>query len=106
MPDILEGTVLDVVDGEMLELEVERVQSEDRRQYGARELVRVTEADLATRTDADDDEAAALMALTYQNRRVRCYVEERDRLGRIIGEVEVLQQAEPGDEFGFPEDVS
>ncbi len=106
MPDILEGTIRDVVEGEMLELEVDHVQSADRNQYGARELLRVTEIEQADRTDADDDEAAALMTLTYQNRRVRCYVEERDRFGRIIGEVEVLQPAEPDPQFGFSDDDS
>jgi hypothetical protein len=104
MADVLEGTVLDVVDGEMLELEVERVDGGEAGPYGARELVRVTEGRLADRDDADEDESAALMALTYQNRRVRCYVEERDQLGRIIGEVEVLETGEPDPLFGVSDD--
>ncbi len=106
MADVLEGVVLDVVDGEMLELEVDHVQSLDHHQYGAHELVRVTESHLAVRSDADDDESAALLALTYQNRRVRCYVEERDQLGRIIGVVEVLGLGEPDPLFGYSDDES
>ena len=104
MADILEGVVLDVVDGEMLELEVERVRASGGDRYGAREFVRVTEGRLADRDDADEEESAALMALTYQNRRVRCYVEERDQLGRIIGEVEVLDASQPDGLFGGSED--
>ena len=105
MADILEGVVLDVVDGEMLELEVDHVQGADLGPYGGHELVRVTEGRLADRDDADEEESAALMALTYQNRRVRCYVEERDQLGRIIGEIEVLGPGEPDPLFGGDDDA-
>jgi hypothetical protein len=104
MTDILEGVVMDVVDGEMLELEVDRVDAEDVSEYGAREFVRVTETGRATREDALDEEAAALMALNYQNRRVRCYVEQRDDQGRIIGEIEVLSEGRPSEPYGLDED--
>ena len=93
MADILEGIVIDVVDGEMIELEVEHVIADDPGRYGAREFVRVTEGGLASRRDAEDSEAAALM--DQENRRVRCYVEERDAQGRIIGEIEVLSAGSP-----------
>ena len=95
MADVLEGLVLDVVDGEVLELEVERVAADEPGRYGAREFVRLTDGRFADQRAGDDDEAAALMALTYQNRRVRCYVEQRDDEGRIIGELEVLGPATP-----------
>src|SRR4051812_21075962 len=90
MPDILEGVVMDVVDGEMIELEVDHVDARNASQYGAREYIRVTDGSVASREDALDEEAAARMALDYQDRRVRCYVEERDDQGRIIGELEIL----------------
>lgn len=106
MADVLEGVVLDVVDGEMLELEVDTVSSQDHHQYGAHELVRVTESHLADWADADDAETAALLTLTYQNRRVRCYVEERDQLGRILGVVEVLGWGEPDPQYGYSDDES
>jgi hypothetical protein len=105
MSDILEGRVTDVVDGEMLELAVDHVRARDPSQYGAQELVRVTGANEASRANAAEDEAAALMALTYQNRRVRCYVEERDSAGRIIGEIEVLSADEPEAIFGTTDDA-
>jgi hypothetical protein len=35
------------------------------------------------------------MALTYQNRRVRCQIEEPDDLDRLIAEVGVLTAAQP-----------
>src|SRR5689334_19541970 len=95
MADILEGVVVDVVDGEMIELEVEHVIADEPGRYGARELVRITEAGRASRADAEDSESAALMDLTYENRRVRCYVEARDDDGHLIGEVEVLGEARP-----------
>lgn len=98
--DILEGLVLDVVDGEMLELEVEHVRAPSAHQYGAREYIRVTEGDGASREAASDEESAALMGLTYQNRRVRCYVEGRDSLGRVIAEVEVLTADQPEALYG------
>ena len=104
MADILEGVVMDVVDGEMLELEVDHVEARNIGSYGAREFVRVTESGMASREDALDEESAARMALNYQNRRVRCYVEERDDQGRIIGEVEVLGEAEPSEPYGIDED--
>jgi hypothetical protein len=95
MADTLEGLVLDVVDGEVLELEVEHVHADEPGRYGAREFIRLSEGRFADEHAAEDDEAAALMALTYQNRRVRCFVEQRDEEGRIIGEVEVLGPATP-----------
>lgn len=100
MTDVIEGLVLDVIDGEMLELEVEQVIESELDTYGARETVRVTDAGRANREDAANEEAAALMALTYQNRRVRCYVEERDDAGRLIADVEVLSAAEPDTLYG------
>ncbi len=106
MADILEGTVLDVLDGEMLELEVDHVQSADRHQYGAHELVRVAAGWLADGAETDDDEATALMTLLYHHRRVRCYVEERDQFGRIVGDVEVVPPPEPDERFGFADDES
>lgn len=105
MVDILEGLVLDVVDGEILEVEVERVIADDPGAYGAREFVRVTEGGRSSRADAGDDEAAALMGLTYQNRRVRVIVEERDSDGRLLGDVEVGSTAgEPDPIFGILSD--
>jgi hypothetical protein len=103
--DILEGLVMDVVDGEMLELEVEHVHAPSAHQYGAREYIRVTEEGTASRESASDEESAALMGLTYQNRRVRCYVEGRDSLGRIIAEVEVLSADEPEALYGHLDDI-
>jgi hypothetical protein len=104
MGDVLEGLVLDVVDGEMLEVEVEHVLAPDPGRYGAREYVRVTEGGRSTRGEADQEESAAYMGLTYQNRRVRVLVEERDDQGRLIGEVEVLGSGTPDPIFGILSD--
>lgn len=104
MVDILEGVVMDVVDGEMLELEIDHIEARNVGAYGAREFVRVTEVGQASRMDALDEESAARMTLNYQNRRVRCYVEERDGQGRIIGEVEVLSEGRPSEPYGIDED--
>ena len=104
MGDVLEGLVLDVVDGEMLEVEVAHVDADLPGLYGAREYVRVTEGGRSSRGDADQEESAALMALTYQNRRVRVLVEERDDQGRIIGEVEVLSAGQPDALYGVLSD--
>jgi hypothetical protein len=101
MVDILEGVVLDVVDGEMLELEVDRVEAENAGRYGARELVRVTDVANHSREDSLDEEAAARMVMDYENRRVRCYVLERDDQGRIIGEVEVLSEGDLSEPYGL-----
>ncbi len=98
MADILEGLVLDVVDGEVLELEIERVEAEDPGRYGARELIRLVDSRFASEHEDDHEETAetaAMMELTYQNRRIRCFVEQRDQDGRIIGEVEVLSADTP-----------
>ncbi len=92
MADMLEGLVLDVVDGEVLELEVERVEADEPGRYGAREYIRLR---FASEHDDDNEESAAVMELTYQNRRVRCFVEQRDADGRILGEVEVLSADTP-----------
>jgi hypothetical protein len=104
MADILEGVVMDIVDGEMLELEVDHVEARNAGEYGAREYVRVTEGGMASRQDALDEESAARMAMNYQNRRVRCFVEDRDDQGRIIGEVEVLSEGHPSEPYGIDED--
>lgn len=104
MGDVLEGLVLDIVDGEMLELEVTQVHADHPGHYGAREYVRVTEGGGSSRADADQEESAALMALTYQNRRVRVLVEERDDQGRLLGEVEVLSEAQPDAIYGVYSD--
>lgn len=104
MGDVLEGLVLDIVDGEMLELEVEHVDADLPGRYGAREYIRVTEGGRSSRGEADQEESAALMGLTYQNRRVRVLVEERDDQGRIIGEVEVLTSGQPDPIFGLSSD--
>ncbi len=100
MPDIIEGLVLEVIDGEMLELEVEEVVESELYTYGARETIRVTDGNRADREDASNEETAALMALTYENRRVRCYIEERDNQGRLIADVEVLSAGEPSTLYG------
>ncbi len=99
MADILEGIVLDIVDGEVFELEVTRVEQGDTSQYGAREYIRAMDPDRPGSV-ASDHESAALMALTYQNRHVRCYVLERDGLGRLSAEVEVQSAAEPDALYG------
>jgi hypothetical protein len=104
MSDILEGVVVDVVDGEMLEIDVDRVEAQDAGLYGSHVFVRVTETDHASREDSLDEEAAARMALDYQDRRVRCYVEDRDDQGRIIGEVEVLSQGPQRDTYGISDE--
>ena len=104
MSDILEGVVVDIVDGEMLELEVDHVEASEGGVYGAHEFVRVTESAHASRADALDEEAAARMTLDYQDRRVRCYIENRDDQGRLIGEVEVLSQGPQGDGFGMSDE--
>src|SRR4051812_4430640 len=104
MVDIVEGVVVDVVDGEMLEVVVDHVEARDAGRYGSHEFVRVTETDHASREDALDEEAAARMALDYQDRRVRCYVEERDDQGRLIGEVEVLSQGPQRDTYGISDE--
>lgn len=101
MGDILEGRILDVVDGETLELDVETVEGDQPGVYGARELVRVAEGIDANRAAAADDESAALMVMTYVGRRVRCFVEERDQVGRIIGTCEVLEDAQPDEPYDF-----
>ncbi len=95
MADTLDGLVLDVVDGEVLELEVEHIDADLPGRYGAREYVRLSDSRFAgeheaDNEEADNEEAAALMTMTYLNRRVRCFVEQRDQDGRIIAEVEVL----------------
>lgn len=90
MADILEGVVTEVVDGDTLELEVERVvEAQDAGRYGAIEMVRFA----GDGTSEMDEEAAAAAELGYENRRVRCYVLDRDEEGRIIGEIEVLGDA-------------
>ncbi|MBA2480715.1 MAG: hypothetical protein H0V44_08635 [Planctomycetes bacterium] len=104
MADILEGVVMDVVDGEMIELEVDRIDAPNASLYGAREFIRVSDSDHASRLDADEEESAARMALDYQDRRVRCYVEERDAAGRIIGELEILSDARRREPYGLDQD--
>jgi hypothetical protein len=104
MVDILEGMVVDVVDGEMLELVVDRVVANNAGLYGSHEFVRVTDTGHASREDSLDEEAAARMALDYQDRRVRCYVEDRDDQGRIIGEIEVLSQGPQKDAYGISDE--
>ncbi|MBA3709021.1 MAG: hypothetical protein H0W83_09410 [Planctomycetes bacterium] len=104
MPDILEGVVKDVVDGEMIELEIDHVDARNASQYGAREYIRVTDGSLASHDDALDEEAAARMALDYQDRRVRCYVEQRDQQGRIIGELEFITGGIPAEPYGLDQD--
>lgn len=94
MADILEGLVIDIIDGEMLELDVEYAEAGIPGHYGAHEYVRVCERDRSGRHDADADECAALMAVTYQNRRVRVLVQGRDDQGSLIGVVDVLTESE------------
>ena len=94
MADILIGLVLDIIDGEMLELDVEYAEDGILGHYGAHEYVRVCEGDRSSRHDADADECAALMAVTYQNRRVRVLVQGRDDQGSLIGVVDVLTESQ------------
>ena len=93
MSDILEGVVIDVVDGEMIELEVERVRGHELGSYGAHVLVRVTEGGHGFHHEALNDEEAARMLLDFENRRVRCVVLAKDDEGHLIGDIEVLGSA-------------
>lgn len=101
MVDILEGTVLEVVDGEVLEVEVERVQARDAGHYGAREWIRVGDVGEVSHAQALDEEAAARMVMDYENRRVRLYVQDRDDQGRLIGDVEVLSEGQIDEPYGL-----
>ncbi len=92
MGDILEGLVLEVVDGEVLQLEVEHVQAQDAGAYHAREWVRVSSRGRLLRSPLLDDDATAHVHLSYEHRRVRCFVSSRDAQGRLVGEIEVLSR--------------
>jgi hypothetical protein len=97
MSDIIEGVVVDVVDGEMIELEVEHVHGHSLGSYGARVLVRVTEGGHGFHSEALNDEEAAHMMMDFANRRVRCSVIAKDDEGRLIGDLEVLGFAKHDD---------
>jgi hypothetical protein len=101
MADILEGRVLDVIEGDVIELAVERVARGDLSRYRAREWVLLRAAGEPCEID---DELAASSTSPYHQRRVRLYVRSRDDQGRILGEIEVLDAPHPDEPYGMDDD--
>ncbi len=102
MVDILEGRVLDVVEGDVIELAVERVAAGDRGSYRAREWILLGQSEGGP--CEIDDEIAGSVAADYDQRRVRCYVRARDGRGRIIGDIEILDAPHPDEPYGMDGD--
>ncbi len=104
MVDILEGRVLDVVEGDVIELAVEHVAAGDGGRYRSREWILLGKPVAAHEPSEIDDEMAGSAAADYDQRRVRCYVRSRDGQGRIIGDIEILDAPHPDEPYGIDGD--
>jgi hypothetical protein len=104
MMDILEGRVLDVVGGAMIELAVDRVAAGDGGRYRSREWILLGQAVGAHEPSVIDDKMADSAPAAYDQRRVRCHVRSRDGQGRIVGDGEILDVPHPDEPYGIDGD--
>lgn len=87
MKDIIEGVVVNVVDGDTFDLDIDRIGTQNRYQYSDIERIRVAGIDAPELGTNAGRAAHARLRSQIQGQRVRVEVHARDVWRRVVGSI-------------------
>ena len=90
MPDIIQGPVINIVDGDTFDMKVTHVGENNKYEYNYEERIRIADIDAPELRAPGGKRSKDLLERKLKGKVVRCYVQTRDSYGRIVAEVKVL----------------
>ncbi len=90
MADRIQGTVIEIIDGDTFDVEVSEVLDTNEYEYHDVERVRLEGVDAPEIDDPGGEEAAEELEKAILDEMVEITVYSRDTFGRLVGAVKVL----------------
>ena len=90
MPDVIQGPVINIVDGDTFDMKVTHVGENNKYEYNYKERIRIADIDAPELRAPGGKRSKDLLERKLKGKVVRCYVQTRDSYGRIVAEVKVL----------------
>ena len=87
MTDVIQGPVIDVIDGDTFEIEVAKVGKDNEYEYNEVERIRIADIDAPELNTGAGKRSKAALQRKLKGKEVRCDVQARDKYGRIIAKV-------------------
>ena len=91
MPDIIAGTVTQVIDGDTFDMQVTNSGPSNTYFYRSFERIRMANSDAPELRTLKGPSVKTNLEAILLNRVVRCIVQSRDTYGRVVADVEVLR---------------
>ncbi len=86
MTDIIQGTVIDVIDGDTLIMRVTKCDANNTHKYEDTEKIRITNFD-APELNTPAGQAAKKRLSRLIGKKLECHIEARDTYGRIVAKI-------------------
>lgn len=90
MVDIIHGLVMNVIDGDTFVMHVKRIGTNNKESYGEIERIRIAGIDTPELGSSAGQAAKSALERKLNGKEVKCYIQARDKYGRIVAEIEVL----------------
>jgi len=90
MYDTVRGPVLDVIDGDTLDISVTRTGKNNKYTYGDTERIRIVGIDTPELNTYAGLRAKADLKAKILGKEIRCHVHSRDSYQRLVGDVEFV----------------
>lgn len=84
MEDIIQGSVINVVDGDTFDMAVEKVGTNNTYTYNDQETIRIAGIDEPELNTTSGQRSKKALESELLHKRVRCYVQTRDKYGRLV----------------------
>lgn len=90
MTDTIRGPVINIVDGDTFDMRVTRVGKSNKYKYNDIERIRIADINEPELRFPAGKRSKEILERKLRGKEVRCYVQGRDKYGRIVANVKVL----------------
>ena len=91
MEDIIIGKVSRIIDGRTFEMKLSRVSEKNKYQYSYLEIIRISGLDIPEKGTSEGRSATTILETKLRGKTVRCSVKSRDKYGRRVAEIEIIE---------------
>ena len=90
MLDTIRGSVIEIIDGDTFSIRVTHVGNENKLKYNTTEIIRISGIDDPELDTLPGQRSRDLLQRKLEGKEVRCYVQAKDSLGRVVANVMIL----------------
>ena len=92
MTDTIRGPVIEVITGDTFKLRVTHIGQNNKEEYDNLEIVKIADLDAPELNVPEGKKAKEALERKLKDKQVRCYVQTRDKYGRVVAEYEILPE--------------